>query len=91
MQQLKIGYDNRTGFPEGIPHQFIELIEAFPERIYGTWWYFSDSGAKDNVAGWYIWVESIGLIGMTLGDKVAWCEADNFENGLADATDKLSS
>ena len=91
MKQLKIGYDNRTGFPEEIPYEFIYLIIAFPERIYGTWWYLSDQGTKGSVKGWYIWLESIGLMGVTRSHKVVWCEADNFECGLADVTDKLRS
>src|SRR3954470_15408634 len=85
----KIGHDDYTGSPEGIPHQFISLVIAFPERIYGTWWYLGDQDIKGHVEGWYIWIESIELIGATCGDKIAWCEADNLESGLAKAANKL--
>ena len=85
----KIGYDNRSGEYQGVPPQFFGLITAFPDRVYGTWWYVYDNGVRGPIEGWFIWLESIGLIGATREDRIAWCDTDTLEIGLASAANKL--
>jgi hypothetical protein len=85
----RIGYDDRTGAPEGLPRAFAAVIIEFPDRAYGTWWRINNDGTRDVAAGWYIWIESLKLVGITWGDKIAWHTGADFETALTTATKKL--
>ena len=86
----KIGYDNRTGAPEALPRDFMRLVIEFPERVYGTWWYIDEKGTRGEAAGWYIWIESIGLLGVSRGRTIVWRTVDELATGLAEITRKLN-
>ncbi len=85
----EVAYDNRTGAPEGLPRDFIFLVIDFPERVYGTWWYTNDDGPWGRTEGWYIWIETLRLLGVSRGERIAWRIVDNFEMSLVDAANTL--
>jgi hypothetical protein len=87
----KIAYDVRTGTPEGIPLDFIKIVIEFPDRIYGTWW-LEEEGSCGEPKGWYIWVESIQLLGVSLDrpdTKVVWNVNGEFEERLDSLAKRL--
>src|SRR5262245_14945116 len=84
----KIAHDNRTGAPEGLPPAFVSTVIDYPDRIYGTWWL--DGGKRSNKsAGWYIWVESEKILGVTCGNYIKWRIVEDFEEGLAQIANQL--
>jgi hypothetical protein len=86
----KIGYDDRSGTPEGIPRDFIELIIEFPERIYGTWWLSDENGSRGHIiTGWYIWIESVNLLGINYLGKTTWHTHQELEAGLTIVVNRL--
>ncbi len=85
----QVAYDNRTGAPEGLPREFVALVIDFPERVYGTWWYTNDDEARDMTEGWYIWIETLRLLGVSHGERIAWRIVDNFEMSLVDVANTL--
>jgi hypothetical protein len=85
----KVGYDNHTGDHDCVPYRFYGLVTAFPEHVCGTWWYLHEDGTNGPVEGWYVWLESLGLIGVSRSDQISWRNADDLESGLARAATKL--
>ncbi len=85
----QIACDNRTGAPEGLPHELRALVIEFPERIYGTWWYINDNGTSSKTEGWYVWLESLKLLAVSRCDNIAWRIGDDYELSLVDAANKL--
>src|SRR3954453_24091523 len=77
----KIAHNNRTGTPHGIPLDFVALVIEFPDRMYGTWW-LEDEGTSRAPEGWYIWIESIKLLGVSHGKAVTWQDNADFECDL---------
>jgi hypothetical protein len=85
----KITYADRTGAPEGIPHDFVAFVIAFPERVYGIWGYVDNCDADSRRGGWYIWIEPLRLLGVSRGANVAWRTVDDFEMSLNEVANGL--
>ena len=77
-----IGYKDRTGWPKGVPRQFVQLIIDCPDRVYGTWWYVNAEDSRIPIEGWYLWIASQNRLGITRSNKVWWTTVDNLEAAL---------
>jgi hypothetical protein len=42
----------------------------------------NDDGTRGNLEGWYIWLESKKLLGVSRGHRIVWCVVKDFEIGL---------
>ena len=71
-----------------MPRAFIAWVINFPERVYGTWWYIDEYGAGCGIEGWYIWIETLSLLGFSRGERIAWRVVDDFEMSLVDAANR---
>jgi hypothetical protein len=87
--QRRIGYRNLTGHPEGIPRAFIRLAIEFTDRFYGTWWYVYHDGKEGRIEGWFIWLESINLLGVSRGERIYWHRTADLDDGLTYVANEL--
>jgi hypothetical protein len=88
MTQRKIAHDVRIGRLAGIPEEFVPLIIAFPDRVYGKWWLAEEPYYRDAL-GWYIWIESANLLDVSRHKKVAWHVGGDFESALTILANRL--
>ena len=85
----RIGYRDRTGHPEGLPSFFVRFVIDFPDKRYGTWWYIHRTGEESQPEGWYLWIESLALLGVSRGNRLSWRRADTLEEGLTRVANEL--
>jgi hypothetical protein len=78
-----VGYEDRTGAPEGLPRDFIHMAISFPGCVYGRWWYVNGDGSAGQVEGWYIQVPDVRLIGVSQCERIVWRRTRKLESCLS--------